>query len=139
MEAKRWSPKHSRAVTLSEFGQEAKGWRDRFGSASPRVRPAHLDQWKTALARLEYLELRRVSVGENEEEMARIDASFSLSRRNRDLAMIDMMRLWDEVMADHDRSIHALTITDDGFILRYAMVDHDHYTLSGKINVTCSR
>ncbi len=129
----------SKRLLEDAYAKELNDWQRIYQLAGMRERAACLDAWRKALKLLGYFEMLRSRTTWSSDPMVELGGRYSIWKRNTNLVMIDMERLWGEQVATAPRCMHAFRDTTDGFELLFAAVPGDEYVISGRLLVTCSR
>jgi hypothetical protein len=124
---------------IGEYRDLVRDWQRIYEVAGMRDRNELLRSWQVALQALSYLEVLKVGTTMSSDPMVEVSGRYSITRRNTDLVMIDVERLWQERVAKEGRCLHALIDTTEGFNFLFSGVQSERILVSGIIRVTCTR
>jgi len=124
---------------IGDYRDLLRDWQRIYEVAGMRDRNALLRDWQVALQALSYLEVLKAGTTMSSDPMVEFSGRYSITRRNTDLVMIDVERLWQERVAQEGRCLHSIIDTQEGFNFVFCGVQSDRILLSGILRVTCTR
>jgi hypothetical protein len=124
---------------IGDYRELLRDWQRIYEVAGMRDRNALLRDWQAALQALSYLEVLKVNTTMSSDPMVEVSGRYSITRRNTDLVMIDVERLWQERVAKEGKCLHAFIDTQEGFNFLYCGAQSERILVSGIIRVTCTR